>query len=141
MRHPFVQKGRSLLSKDNQLPEYPQEERIDLDEYVALQRELDELRKEHGIDPPKKEGGISRMISAFFERKDNKPKVTISKKKHLWTAILLGWAGGHRFQAKQYGLGFLYLFTCWSGFSMAMTIIDLLVIIPIPADENGNIVI
>ena len=112
------------------------EEPINLDEYVALNRELHELQVEQGV---KKEGKISRMISGFFEKKENKPKIKISKKKHLWTAILLGWAGGHRFQAKQYGLGLLYLATCWSGFSMAMTIVDLLIIIPKPVDEDGCI--
>ena len=126
-----------MNKKDKQ--EQPAQENIDLDEYVALQRELDELRKEQGIEPERKEGKISRLISSYFEKKDNKPKVKINKKKHLWTAILLGWAGGHRFQAKQYLLGTVYLLLCWSGFSMAMTIVDLLVIIPMPADEDGNI--
>ncbi len=126
-----------MSKKDKQ--EQPAQENIDLDEYVALQRELDELRKEQGIEPERKEGKISRLISSYFEKKDNKPKVKINKKKHLWTAILFGWAGGHRFQAKQYLLGAVYLLLCWSGFSMAMTIVDLLVIIPMPADEDGNI--
>lgn len=129
------------MSNENRLPDHPQEERIDLDEYVALQRELDELREEHGIEPPKKEGKISRLISSLFEKSESREKVCISKKKHLWTAILLGWAGGHRFQAKQYFLGFLYLLTCWSGFSMAMTVVDLLIIIPMQPDENGNILV
>ena len=125
----------TLLNKKTEQDQQPQE-RIDLDEYVALKRELDELEKAQGIQ---KEGKISRMISNFFEKSESKPKIKISKKKHLWTAILLGWAGGHRFQAKQYGLGLLYLATCWSGFSMAMTIVDLLIIIPKPVDEDGCI--
>ena len=112
------------------------EEQIDLDEYAALKRELDELKKENGTQ---NEGKVSRFISSLFEKRENRQKVTISKKKHLWTAVLLGWAGGHRFQAKQYFLGILYLLTCWSGFSMAMTIVDLLIIIPMQPDENGNI--
>lgn len=126
------------MSNENRLPDHPQEEHIDLDEYVALQRELDELKIKTG---EKKEGGITRLISSCFEKKESHEKVCISKKKHLLTAILLGWAGGHRFQAKQYGLGILYLLTCWSGFSMAMTIIDILIIIPMQPDENGNILI
>lgn len=128
------------MSKENRLPQHgSSDDRIDLDEYVALTRELDELRQEHGIDPPKKEGKLSRMVSSWFEKRENKPKVKINRKKHLWTAILLGWAGGHRFQAKQYLLGTIYLLLCWTGFSMAMTVIDLLVIIPLPVDEDGNI--
>lgn len=124
------------MSKENRLPDQSQDEPINLDEYVALQRELDELKIQTG---EKKEGKISRLISSWFEKSENKPKVTINKKKHLWTAILLGWAGGHRFQAKQYFLGFVYLLLCWSGYSMAMTVVDILIIIPKQPDENGNI--
>lgn len=116
----------------------PQDENINLDEYVALQRELNELQIERGI---RKEGKLSRLISGIFEKNESRTKIEISKKKHLWTAILLGWAGGHRFQAKQYFLGALYLLTCWSGFSMAMTIVDILIIIPMQPDENGNILV
>lgn len=125
----------------NEKKAVPQEEPINLDEYVALQRELDELRKEHGIEPPKKEGRISRAISNFFDRKENRDKVCVNKKKDLLLCIFLGWAGGHRFYQKQYLLGFLYLALCWSGFSMAMSVIDLLIIIPITPDEDGNILI
>ena len=33
-------------------------------------------------------------------------------KKGVMFAVFLGWCGGYRFYKKQYGLGFLYLFTC-----------------------------
>lgn len=114
----------------------PAEENIDLDEYASLQMELNELKHEQG-----KEGKISRLISSYFERKDAREKVCVNKKKHLLLAIFLGWAGAHRFHAKQNVLGIIYLLTCWVGFSTAMTVIDILEIIPIPADENGNILI
>ena len=71
----------TLLDKKTEQDQQPQE-RIDLDEYVALKRELDELEKAQGIQ---KEGKISRMISNFFEKSESKPKIKISKKKHLWT--------------------------------------------------------
>lgn len=115
----------------------PEEERLNLDEYVALQRELDELKAQS--DEGKKEGKLSRLISGYFERRDAREKVTVNKKKHLLLAIFLGWAGAHRFQAKRWKLGLVYLLTCWSGFSTAMTIVDILEIIPMPADENGDI--
>lgn len=114
------------------------QEMANLDEFVAAQRELDELKREQGLV---KEGKISRMISSFFERQDAREKVLISKKKHLLTALFFGWLGAHRFQTKRYILGTVYLLLCWSGFSIAMTIIDMMEIIPIPADENGNILI
>ena len=111
---------------------------IDLDEYVALQRELDELEKEQGL---KQEKGISRLISSYFERKDARDKILISKKKLLWTALLLGWCGGHRFMLKQNILGMVYLCFCWTCFPIAMTIVDILEYIPLKADENGKVLV
>ena len=40
---------------------------------------------------------------------------------------------------KQYLLGILYLATCWTGYSVAMSIIDLLIILPKKPDEDGYI--
>lgn len=124
-----------MNSNENQNPE---RETVDLDEYIALQRELEELKLQTG---EKKEGKLSRFISGLFERRDARQKVAVNKKKHLLLAIFLGWAGAHRFQTKRWVLGCVYLATCWSGFSMAMTIVDILEIIPMKPDENGNILI
>ena len=93
------------------------------------------------MNEERKEGFFSRIISGIFERNESRDKVLINKKKHIWTAILFGWAGAHRFQTKRPILGLLYLATCWTGYSVAMTIIDLLTIVFLPTDENGNILI
>ena len=114
------------------------EKGIDLDEYVALQRELDELEKEQGL---KQEKGIARLISSYFERKDARDKILVSKKKLLWTALLLGWCGGHRFMLKQRVLGFVYLAFCWTIFPICMTLVDIIEYIPMKPDENGNILV
>ena len=114
------------------------EEGVDIDEYVALQRELDELEKAAGL---KEEKGISRLISSYFERKDAREKILVSKKKLLWTALLLGWCGGHRFLLKQNILGMVYLCFCWTCFPIAMTIVDILEYIPLKADENGKVLV
>lgn len=44
-----------------------------------------------------------------------------------------------RFYAKQWKMGLLYLVTCWSGFSIAMTMIDAMIAVPMKPDENGII--
>ena len=41
------------------------EEGVNIDEYVALQRELEELQKQQGTYEEK---GLSRLISSYFER-------------------------------------------------------------------------
>lgn len=115
------------------------EKKVTLEEYLAAKAELEELEKKYGIAEEKKEGPISRAITNFFDRRDAREQVKVNKKKDLWLCILLGWAGGHRFYQKQYLLGFMYLALCWCGFSMAMSIVDLLIIFPKQPDEDGNI--
>ena len=115
------------------------EEGVDIDEYVALQQELNELKKQNGT--AQEEKGISRMISKFFERQDAREKVRIRKKTLLWLTFLLGWAGTHRFVLRQPGLGALYLCTCWSGFSISMSIVDWLLYVVMKPDEDGYILV
>lgn len=112
---------------------------VDVNKMIALEQELHELKKENGVE--EKEGKVSRAISRFFERKDAKEQVALSKKKYILLAVFTGWMGGHRFYAKQYPLAILYLALFWTGFGVAMSIIDLLVVIPKEADENGMIFI
>ena len=113
------------------------ENAVIISEIIAAQRELDELKEEYGLQEEEK--GIKKAITNFFDKKEALAQVPINKKKYLWLAVLLGWAGGHRFYTKQYGTAVLYLLTCWTGYSMAMTIIDLLIVIPKTPDENGTI--
>lgn len=117
------------------------EKQVTLEEYYKAICELDELEEKYGLkEPPKKkEGRISRAITNFFDHREERDKVCVNKKKYVWTAILLGWAGGHRFLVKQWKVGLLYLAVCWCGFSMAHTIVDLFIVIPMRPDENGNI--
>ena len=106
-------------------------------EIIAAQRELDELKEEYGLQEEEK--GIKKAISNFFDKREAMSNVPINKKKYIWLAVLLGWAGGHRFYTKQYTTAVLYLLTFWTGYSLAMTIIDLMIVIPKKTDEEGNI--
>lgn len=116
-------------------------EQVSLEEYLALQQELEETKKQYGIvDEPKPEGRISRIISSFFDRQEARTKQLVNKKKYM-LLMLLGIFGAHRFYSKQYVTAILYLATCWLGVSIAMTIIDVLVVVPMQPDENGNILI
>lgn len=128
-----------LPDPGNQKSKKQLEREATFEEYFKAKAELDELQEKYGIEPEQKEGRISRAISNFFDRRDAREQVKVNKKKDLLLCIFLGWAGGHRFYQKQYLLGFLYLAVCWSGYSVAMSIIDLLIIFPKEADENGDI--
>ena len=116
-------------------------EHVSVEEMLLLQMELEETKRKYGVeDEPKKEGRISRAISAFFDRRDAREKQLVSKKKYM-LLMLLGIFGAHRFYARQWITAVLYLATCWCGFSVAMTIIDVLAVIPMQPDENGNILL
>lgn len=118
---------------------HSKQQEVSMKEFLDASMELEKLRKEQGIEVEEK--GISHLITRFFDRREKRKKVLVNRKKYLTVMLLTGWCGGHRFLAKQYVLGVLYLLFFWSGFPLAMTLIDLLAVIPIPPDEEGNILV
>ena len=65
-------------------------------------------------------GPLWRLIDCAVTAHANRAKVPVNRKAYLrW--CLLGVFGAQRFYAKQWKMGLLYLVTCWSGFSIAMT--------------------
>ena len=113
------------------------DEKVNFDDYLALQKELDETRQKYGVEV--KEAKVSRAISNFFDKREARELHSVSRKKYLIIALLTGWMGGHRFYARQYPSAVLYLLLFWTGFPFAMTLIDLMIAIPKEPDENGNI--
>ena len=113
------------------------EEAVIISEIIAAQHELDQLKTEYGLH--KEEKGLKKAITNFFDKKEAMSQIPINKKKYIRLAVFLGLFGAHRFYTKQYTTAIIYLLTCWTGFSLSMTIIDLMVVIPKQADENGNI--
>ncbi len=114
-----------------------QEEQQIVTEIAFAQDELNQLKKEHGLEAEEK--GLKKLISTLFEKREAREKVLIKKKKYLWLGLLLGNFGAHRFYAKQYPTAILYLLLCWTGIALTMSLIDLMVVVPMQADENGNI--
>lgn len=104
---------------------------------INAQRELNELKERYGLQEEEK--GLKKAITNFFDKREQMSKIPIKKKKYVWLAALLGIFGAHRFYTKQYTTAIIYLLTCWTGFSLSMTVIDLMIVLPKKADENGNI--
>ena len=96
------------------------------------------LREENGIADTGRHGPIWHAIDAFFNVRANRVRQKVSRKTYLRLCIL-GIFGAHRFYAKQWVTGIFYLLTCWTGISIAMTIIDAITVIPMKPDENGMI--
>lgn len=110
---------------------------VTMEEYLAAKAELDAVREEYGVRP--KDGKISRAISNFFDKRDAREQRKVNRKKYLLLGLFTGWMGGHRFYARQWPAAILYLVLFWTGFPLAMTIIDLMAAIPKEVDEHGNI--
>ena len=115
------------------------EKEYTLEEFAMAQEELKALKKEYGIE--EKQGRISRTISSMFERAANREPIPISKKKYIWLAVFTGWFGGHRFYAKHYKVGMIYLAFFWLGIGLYHTMLDIMQVIPMKPDENGMILL
>lgn len=115
-----------------------QDEKQILADLAVAQAELNELKREHGLEEEEK--GIKKLISKLLDKREAREKVPVKKKTYLWLG-LLGIFGAHRFYAKQYVTAVIYLLLFWTGISITMTIIDYMVILPMEADENGYIML
>lgn len=89
----------------------------------------------------KKSNIFVRGIDYLFVLKENRQPVRVKRNTYLLVALFLGWCGGHRFMSKQYVLFAIYLLLFWTGIPVAMTIVDLLIAIPLPVDEEGYIMV
>ena len=124
---------------DRQYMKNRDENYVDFSALAQAEDELHRLKEEYGIED--KQGIIVRTINRYYEWKDNRTKHLVSKKLYLILNILLGWCGGHRFYERRWLLGLFYLAFFWTGFPAMMCAVDIFVVIPIKADENGKILI
>lgn len=132
--------GEKDSAEDGEKKEYQytgRGEQTLVSDIMLAERELDELKEKYGVQEEEK--GIKKAVSGFFDRKDAFSQIPIKKKTYVRLALFLGAFGGHRFYTKQYPSAILYLLTCWTGYSLAMTMVDLLIAVPKKADENGCI--
>ena len=136
-RYPSRQERKRL--KEEEKKRKKEEERKLLTDIAVAQAELNALKQEYGLEEEEK--GIKKAITGYFNYRENREKVRVKKKTYIWLSVLLGWLGAHRFYSKQYVIGILYILTLWLGVPIAMTVIDLMVIIPMKPDEEGYVLI
>lgn len=123
----------------DQLNQKTKDKGPDLSDFIQAEEELHRLKEEQGIqDPPAKLNFLGRGIEYLLTVRERRIKQPIKRKTYLWLC-LLGAFGAHRFYAKQWFTATVYLLTFWTGFSTAMTIIDVMMVLPMKPDENGII--
>lgn len=114
-----------------------EEEKTIITDIIEAQNELNTLKKEYGMEEEDK--GIYKLINRYYARKEKVEKTPLKKKTYILLLIFTGILGGHRFYAKQYPSAIVYLLLCWTGVSFVMSLIDLMIVAPLKADENGII--
>lgn len=112
-------------------------ERVDASEFIKAEEELHRLKEERGIK--EHEGPISRIIAWYYGIKDRHEPVRVPRKRYILITALTGFAGGHLFYTHHYVKAVIYLLLCWTGFPLAMALIDILIAVPMAPDEDGCI--
>lgn len=108
---------------------------VNMGELAALEAELNALKEENHIEV--KQGFMIHFIDRIIK---SLKKNRVSRKKYIKLAIACGWfCGAHRFYAGHKLLGTLYLLFFWTGIPFAMTVVDLMIALPMQADQEGCI--
>lgn len=109
---------------------------IDPKEMIALEEELHNVKREYGIS---EKPSIWIRLGDWIAEKTAK-KTLVNRKRYIFLALTCGWfSGSHRFYTHQPLLGILYLLFCWTGIPLAMTMVDLMIVLPKKVDELGRI--
>lgn len=83
--------------------------------------------------------GIWGFFWRISKKFGDRVKHPVKKKNYIWLVVLTGWMGGHRFYAKRFYLGAIYLVLFWTLIPFMMAVLDLLEVIPMKSDENGYV--
>lgn len=109
-----------------------------LSEMAHLEDELYKAEEEAGI-PHQKQNFVVCALQKYADWKENRPRHKVDKRIYVLLTVFLGWCGAHRFLERRWKLGIFYLLVGWTGLGLAFALVDLLIALPIPKDENGMI--
>lgn len=124
-----------MLSKN--VKNVESEESVDIRQMIVLEEELKDLKQQYGLEDKNK--WWIRLGDRIARRTDRKGK-RVKRKTYIRLALTSGWlCGSHRFYSGQKLLGSLYALFCWTGIPFAMTLIDLMIVLPMQSDEYGMI--
>ena len=109
------------------------------DDFIKAELALQDAKLEAGIDLEKEKS--PGLIGKYHDWKKNRVRHKVNKKKYLLLCLFLGWCGGHRYYEKRYALAAFYTLFFWSMVPFFLCVTDLLIALPMQADENGDILI
>lgn len=112
---------------------------VNINKFIAIEEELHELKQQQGV---KERPRLWMRLGDMLVARGEKSHRAVIRKKYIQLALSCGWlCGSHRFYSGKCISGMLYLFLFWTGIPLAMTLIDLMTVLPIKADQNGIIII
>ena len=114
-------------------------EELTRDDFIKAELALQDAKLEAGIDLEKEKS--PGLIGKYHDWKKNRVRHKVNKKKYLLLCLFLGWCGGHRYYEKRYALAAFYTLFFWSMVPFFLCVTDLLIALPMQADENGDILI
>ena len=114
-------------------------EELTRDDFIKAELALQDAKLEAGIDLEKEKS--PGLIGKYHDWKKNRVRHKVNKKKYLLLCLFLGWCGGHRYYEKRYVLAAFYTLFFWSVVPFFLCVTDLLIALPMQADENGDILI
>lgn len=115
------------------------QERLNFADLAILEDELHEAEKNAG-----QERALTwwqKLGDRYFYWQEHRERHLVKRKTYLILTVLLGWAGIHRFYERRWKMGIVYLALCWTGFPVAMAVVDFLIALPMKADDEGLILI
>lgn len=132
--------GKAMLADADKKVYVPQMERdFNFADLAKAEDELQEVQAQQGII--QKDKWWVRLGDRYFEKRENRVKHLVNRKKYIWLCLLTGIVGGHRYYEKRYALGIIYTLLAITGLPIAFSIVDWMVAVPMKPDENGNILI
>ena len=123
----------------SQLDTSQQTETYSLNDFIDAEAELQELKEKYHIEDNKKESFWRKLGDTYVARKEDRKSVIVPKAKYCLIALFLGWLGVHQFMIGRKITGILYLATCWTGISFALSVLDIFHAVFLKVDENNCI--
>nr|WP_317380052.1 TM2 domain-containing protein [uncultured Faecalimonas sp.] len=114
-------------------------ERVDFAKMALLEDELHAVEEQYGKEEKLKLW--QRLGDRYFYWRENRELHKVKRKVYVLLTVFLGWAGIHRFYEKRWILGLFYLALSWTGFPIALAMVDFMIALPMKEDENGYIMI
>lgn len=114
-------------------------ERVDFAKMALLEDELHAVEEQYGKEEKLKLW--QRLGDRYFYWREHRELHKVKRKVYVLLTVFLGWAGIHRFYEKRWILGLFYLALSWTGFPIALAMVDFMIALPMKEDENGYIMI